>query len=790
MNMLRRPFNNGLITLLTALAGLLAATLALLFARRRRSAPAHDIQPTPAAVKVSTAPELPAIAVLPAERQSQRGGLSVLGAGALVIALAAVFLLPPPTGGAVAAVLVGALSFCALLVLLLRLPVFAASTPVVRALAAGALLLMVISTLLQRAAGLYRTSLDFYSLLLGFFALLAGGVLLSAAAYRAGTPPPVPRAAAVQRGTIRRGLVAVGALLLALLAEINGKVLGIAPLEGVATHVQFALLCAGCALVATGLVGEVADRSPASHWRRNPDVWLMLAVAALALLLRTIALNQTLRILVDERAFMVEINNVVFNPDVRLTAPMGGVFPFTRLFSYWQTALVSIFGRDWFGFRAAGALVGTLTVAALYGLARTLFDRRTAVIAGVLFAVLPPALHFGRLGLNNIADPLFGTLAFWFLARGFITGRWLDYSLAGVMLGLTQYFHEAGRLLFPPLVALWALAAWRLWRVRVGWRELALVGGAALLVALPVYYTFTALSFNFTNRVGAWGFNGDYVTQLLTMPPVAEAHLIEKTIPALLVYIGQPDPSFYYARGYEPLLLVYVAPLFLLGLCYALWRWREPAFLLPLLWLLAVSGGNSLLVGSATSIRYIAAFPPIALLCAAGMRYTLPLLLPRAERLRTLVTVLLVALLAVGQVVYYFGQHIPFVETQARYFPVGELDGVDAMQRAAAYPRYTQSHLIGTPPFDAGFAQGVLDFFTAGDSTRRVDQVDPRAADLNAYVAALAPNMDHLFFLEPDDWQTPEVLRARFPQLQGPLNSSFPMPPGTAYVLYYAPVIR
>ena len=76
------------------------------------------------------------------------------------------------------------------------------------------------------------------------------------------------------------------------------------------------------------------------------------------------------------------------------------------------------------------------------------------------------------------------------------------------------------------------------------------------------------------------------------------------------------------------LVLPYAVPALLLGVVFAAWRWRTPG-VLPLIWLLGTSAGNALLVESAVTARYVAAFPALALLIALGIGEALALLWPR-----------------------------------------------------------------------------------------------------------------------------------------------------------------
>ena len=91
----------------------------------------------------------------------------------------------------------------------------------------------------------------------------------------------------------------------------------------------------------------------------------------------------------------------------------------------------------------------TLTIPAVYVLGKRLFDHRTGLLAGALLMAFPPHIHFSRIALNNIVDPCFAVVGFIFLLDGFRTQSRRSYALAGVCFGLTQYFYEGGRIVFP-----------------------------------------------------------------------------------------------------------------------------------------------------------------------------------------------------------------------------------------------------------------------------------------------------------------------------------------------------
>lgn len=778
--MASRKFRVRLLLFMAGGISVIGATAAWL-TRRQRSIPiTAQIDAPTQTVELSTAAPMQR----PRPADTPPNVKPMLWAAALVVVVLLILialLLPPEVrGGLIRALLVGAI-VGGLLGKGLQLPKitrFAYAPQVLTGVALGFSLFAVLQ---------FRALDQPTALLVGVFAFGAAVPILGTALRLSMWQQSFPSAAAasnIEVGSVRRGaLIGAGVLALLLIVFNVGIVMPISQ------HLQIVMFVALLCLLAFAFAGtKTSAVSPANLGKLLRIHWLLIGILVLAFGLRVWQLHSTVRTPVDELAFMTAVNTFATRSDIPLIAPMGGVFPFSKVFSYLQSQLVFATDRSWSGFRLIGAITGTLNVLALWGLARTLFDRQVALLAAVLFAALPPALHFGRLGLNNIADPLFGTLTLWFLARGLIHGNRRDAVLGGIMLCLTQYFHESGRLLFPPLVIAWLLAAVYLWRAQAHWRNLRAALLAAVIGALPFYVAYFAMGYSLTSRVGAWGFNGEYLQQLLTMPSVFVEHLVEKTIPAFTFYVGHPDSSIYFG-GYEPLLLVYVAPFFLLGICAALWHWQKPAMLLLLLWVVATSAGNGLLVGAATSIRFLPVFPALALLVAIGLHTTSHLLLPARQGLRRAALISLTALLVIGQTVYYFRDHLPILDLQSRFARTlnGALDGIDAMERAAALRPGTHIYILGDPPFNSGIAAEVLYYFTGEKGGMLVFERDVAAEPLdNTFFRLLTSTVDNAFFVEPDDWATIERLRAEFPTLEGPVGSPFDMPSGVAYVLYLA----
>lgn len=541
-------------------------------------------------------------------------------------------------------------------------------------------------------------------------------------------------------GILRRMSVTFGLLTLIVLSEINGKVFKLLWLYPVSTNVQFWLLVIGIALVVIGLGGW-----PRWTWPDRNTALLLGGIAALALFLRFWHLHDSIRFLVDELSFAGAVQITWVEPHLEILAPMESVAAFPYLFAYLQSQGVALFGRTFIGLRAASAVLGTLAIPAVYLLGRALFDRKTALAAALLLATFPPHLHFSRLGLSEIAGPLFGVLALAFLGRGMVNAQRLDFALGGAMLGLTHYFHEGSRVLYTPLTLLWLIAIALVWRPRVRIDHLLTAAATTLIVAVPIYYTLIGMDRPLAARL----VNNNSALDLVYWRELFESsdfelHILKHVIPPFLIYVHLVDNTLFY-RGRTGLVLTAVAPAFFLGLFYALWRWRAPGLLLLALWWAATTLGNTMMVDSAGSPRYVMVFPALALLAAVGLRCGLKLLWPVESRMWVFVLAVLTIGLAGVQAHYYFNQHLPLYNRQFRdNWP--HPDAQDAILRFLArdFPPETQIHIVSEVAADLFFTRGVLGFMSQDYDLNTLTN-----AELNeTYVSELKRDVGHAFFIE------------------------------------------
>ncbi len=588
-----------------------------------------------------------------------------------------------------------------------------------------------------------------------------------------------------------RWLLGAGVGLLLLVIEINGYFLRTDLLQRVNSHVQYVLLCL-CILfliLGMGAVGAGQKRkatTQSSEWRKVVQagalLFTLLVVGLLALGLRLWQLDNTVRFFVDELTFATAMARFRYFDDTRLLIPMDGIAAFPNLFVYWQSLAERLFGRNFYGLRAASAMIGTLTVLALYLLARTLFDRRVALVAAVLLATFPPHLHFSRLGLNNIADPLFGVLALAFLARGVKHNSRLDYACGGAMLGLTHYFYEGGRLFYTPLALAWLVLLAIIWRPRLAWRNVLVAGVTCVLVALPIYTTLHSVDRSFAPRIieQQTGLAPEYWQRVLLTQSGLLWHIRDHVVPSLLAYIHRVDSTLFY-KGADALVLAAVFPALLLGAGWALRGWLKPGLLLLLMWVLAASAGNSLMVDSGASTRFVIVYPALMLLVAVGICYTVPLLVA-SERWRVRLIAGLMVGFAALHVFYYFHLHLPLYNRQFRV-DWGHRDGQDAVLRSLDFPAGTRIYIIGqhrTP--NQQFTGGVMGYMNENLHVYTLlrEEFTPE------YIEGMPAGADYAFYIEPNDRATLALLKKHF-SLNPPQQSPFDLPLVTQFVLYYAP---
>ena len=163
-----------------------------------------------------------------------------------------------------------------------------------------------------------------------------------------------------------------------------------------------------------------------------------------------------------------------------------GVFFRAPFYPYFLGIIYKILGHDLFSARLIQHLIGSFSVILIYLLARKLFDRRMAVISGLLAATYWILIYFEGELLLDFLLVFFGTLLLLLLYRAAEKPVFRNWFLAGVVLGFFA-ITRPNILAFAPFILLWLLIYFRKnksWLVCIMYW--LYVGIGAALIIFPV----------------------------------------------------------------------------------------------------------------------------------------------------------------------------------------------------------------------------------------------------------------------------------------------------------------
>lgn len=172
--------------------------------------------------------------------------------------------------------------------------------------------------------------------------------------------------------------------------------------------------------------------------------------------------------------------------------------PREPMYMYLEVLGVLSGGATSVGIRGVSAVVGTLTIPAMWWFAREAKGPRVAAFAVLLFAGMRWHVFFSRLAFRTILAPLFGCLVAAFFIRTVRHRRWGDALACGALAGLSLYTYLSMRLFLVALALAGLVALW--WGVDVAGRKILArrAAGAVLLSAV----VFLPLGLNYWNNPG------------------------------------------------------------------------------------------------------------------------------------------------------------------------------------------------------------------------------------------------------------------------------------------------
>lgn len=408
-------------------------------------------------------------------------------------------------------------------------------------------------------------------------------------------------------------------------------------------------------LAITAVVAGSYRRSPESG-RLNRKALLLTAILFLAaFLVRAVALDRFPSTLSGDEASAGLVAAQFRRGQVDNLLGLGW-FSFPAFYFAVQSAGVWLLGQTTAAIRLSSALAGAVTVVGVYWLARTLFGRLTGLLAALSLLAAHYHVHFSRIGLQNIWDGLFLVWALWGLWHGWKSGRRSSFVVAGVALGLGQYFYVSIRVV-PLLFLIWAGVAYfarrDTFRQRLPHLILAAFIAAVIFLPLGLFYANHPAEFNAPmQRVTI--FDGWLESEMAMTGQPAARVIVGEMRKTLLGFTHLPLRHWY--NPGTPLLLAVPAALFWSGVLWAVYLFdlRSLLLLLPILSVVVLGGLSQ---DAPASQRFVLATPTAAILVALPLGQAAAWLRALWPRYRTAVAaaaLLLMSLTALNDLDYYF----------------------------------------------------------------------------------------------------------------------------------------
>ena len=162
-----------------------------------------------------------------------------------------------------------------------------------------------------------------------------------------------------------------------------------------------------------------------------------------------------------------------------------GVFFRAPLYPYLLALIYALLGRGYLMARAAQMVLGSLSCLLVYALAGRLFNRTTALVAGVAAALYGTLIYFDGELLITVLVIFLDLLLLWLLIGSNGRSDWLRALLTGLVLGLS-IIARPNIVLFLPVLFFWIwLQDGRRNRPRF-YRKIGLIGLMVVLAVLPV----------------------------------------------------------------------------------------------------------------------------------------------------------------------------------------------------------------------------------------------------------------------------------------------------------------
>jgi 4-amino-4-deoxy-L-arabinose transferase-like glycosyltransferase len=399
-------------------------------------------------------------------------------------------------------------------------------------------------------------------------------------------------------------------------------------------------------------------------WSRF-DTMAILILTTSSLVLRGIALSKIPWVLTGDEG-SAGLSAVEFI-DGRKNNIFGiGWYSFPAMFFAVQSLSIRIFGQTIFALRLPSMVAGALTVPALYFFTRLAFNRKIALMASAFLVTFHFHIHFSRIGLNNIWDGLFLVLF-----SGFLWWAWKSqepekdgsnalFMLAGLTLGLGQYFYTSVRVAFAMLgfwILILAIQKWSAFRKR--FPGLVSFAFGTLVIAIPLVAYYIKNPFQFTAPFQRVSILGPWLQQEITRTGASAWYILWSQFKLAALAFTHVNLRHWYMPNH-PMLLLIPSALFLLGVVLVIVRLKDPRYTWLTLWIVSAIAISALSESTPASQRLTFVAPAISLVVVLplnAMTEWFSHLMHQHKLLPVLLPGLVLALAMGHDLYFYFGEY-------------------------------------------------------------------------------------------------------------------------------------
>ena len=334
---------------------------------------------------------------------------------------------------------------------------------------------------------------------------------------------------------------------------------------------------------------------------------------------------------------------------------------FGAMYLHLINTAIGFFGVNAFALRLWPAIGGTLAIPSLYLFVRWIGGRRIALITALIIAFSHSHIHFSRIvSVAYIHGTWLAPLELYLMLSGLEKRQSWRAALGGVLIAIHFSIYLTAQVIIALAFVFMVLAFlfYRPWFKERFAQAMAFWGGFLIIILPSAFYIYRNPN-EFFNRLAQNGtFQSGWLE--LTMQSTGQSAaeiLFGRFVHAFLSLTYYPAIDFYGSSS--PMMSMISSTMFLVGLLVALWRIRNPAYLLlnGYFWGATFSVGLFAIPPNSDSYRMLMALPSALTMAAMGLDQILELLGLGWNKARTSYTLsasaILVSLLIFNLWTYY-----------------------------------------------------------------------------------------------------------------------------------------